>query len=152
MLPPGRKYDLQATAIAARSLSCVLSGRCLCGAVCWSSNGAPSAVHHCHCGICRRWTGAAFATLVWFARSNLGWMGDEPASYRSSPIALRTHCGRRGTPLALIYDARDDIALSVGSLDHPGLVWPTHHYGVEARLAWADIGRELPAKPTRERW
>ena len=44
------------------------------------------------------------------------------------------------------------IALTVGSMDVPQAVRPTHHYGVEARLPWVDIGRELPAKVTRERW
>ena len=79
------------------------------------------------------------------------WQG-EPTAYRSSPIAVRTHCGRCGTPLALAYDNRDDVAISVGSMDEPQAVTPHHHYGIESRLAWADIGRDLPAKDTEERW
>ena len=74
------------------------------------------------------------------------------ASFRASPIALRSHCAACGTPLSLAYDARDDIALTVGSMDEPQSVTPTHHYGVEGRLAWADIGSDLPGKPTKERW
>jgi hypothetical protein len=31
-------------------------------------------------------------------------------------------------------------------------VTPTHHYGVEGRLAWADIGHDLPGRETRETW
>jgi hypothetical protein len=111
----------------------MVTGRCLCGAVRWSAAQPPKAVHHCHCGMCRRWTG-------------------EPVAYRASPIALRTHCGACGTALSLAYDARDDIALTVGSMDAPASVVPTHHYGVEGRLPWADIGAGLPAKPTREHW
>lgn len=125
------------------------SGGCLCGAVRWQTAGPPTAVHHCHCGMCRRWTGAAFATLVWFPRSAVSWTG-EPLSFRSSPIAVRTHCAACGTALSLAYDARDDIALAAGSLDSPQAVTPTHHYGIEGRLVWADIGSSLPGKRTRE--
>jgi hypothetical protein len=128
-----------------------LSGGCLCGAVRWRASQAPVVVHHCHCGMCRRWTGAAFATLAWFPRSAVTWTGS-PACHRSSPIALRTHCGTCGTALSLAYNARTDIALTVGSMDEPQSVTPTHHYGVEGRLPWADIGRDLPGKPTKESW
>jgi hypothetical protein len=101
--------------------------------------------------MCRRWTGAAFATLAWFPREAVLFAG-EPAVFVSSPIAMRSHCARCGTPIALAYDARDDMALTVGSMDDPRLVIPTHHYGVESRLPWADIEPNLPGRPTKERW
>ncbi len=129
----------------------MITGKCLCGAVRWTADGEPSAVHHCHCGMCRRWTGAAFATLVWFPQARVRWEGN-PAVYRSSPIALRTHCAACGTALSLAYDARADIALTVGSMDVPQAATPSHHYGVESRLPWADIGADLPVRPTKETW
>jgi len=128
----------------------MVTGGCLCGAVRWRALYGARLVHHCHCGMCRRWTGAAFATLAWFPRDAIVWTGQAPASFRASPIAVRTHCAACGTPLSLAYDARDDIALTVGSMDDPGAVRPSHHYGVEGRLPWADIGAALPAKATRE--
>ena len=129
----------------------MLEGGCLCGAVRWTAEGAPKAVHHCHCSMCRRWTGSAFATLAWFARDAVRWT-DTPAAYRSSPIAVRTHCGLCGTPLSLAYNSRNDLALAVGSFDAPEAVTPTHRYGVESRIRWADIGSDLPDKATWERW
>ena len=101
--------------------------------------------------MCRRWTGAAFATLVWFRGTDVVWEGDAATLHRSSPIAVRSHCGRCGTSLALDYDGRDDIALCAGSLDDPTRVTPVHNYGVEGKLPWADAS-SLPGKPTRERW
>ena len=127
------------------------SGRCQCGAVTWEADSPPTSVHHCHCGMCRRWTGGAFATLVWFGRDVLRWQG-QPVEYRSSPIAIRTHCGTCGTPLGLDYDGKGEVAVTLGSLDDPEAVTPDHHYGVEGRLAWVDIGRSLPAEATRELW
>jgi hypothetical protein len=129
----------------------MVTGGCLCGTVRWRATSGAKLVHHCHCGMCRRWTGAAFATLAWFPRDAIVWSGTA-TGFRASPIAVRTHCAACGTPLSLAYDARDDIALTVGSMDDPGSVRPTHHYGIEGRLPWADIGEELPAKATRERW
>jgi hypothetical protein len=128
------------------------TGACLCQAIEWRADGAPLSVHHCHCSMCRRWTGGPFATLAWFAQASVRWTGDEPAVFRSSPIALRSHCGRCGTPLSLTYDRRHDVALAAGTLDDPEAIQPTHHYGVESRLCWADIGPDLPGKPTRETW
>jgi hypothetical protein len=101
--------------------------------------------------MCRRWTGAAFATLVWFSEDALSWAG-RPVLFRSSPIAVRAHCGTCGTPLFLKYDGRHDVALAVGMLDASQSVTPTHHYGTEGRLSWADIGSGLPVRQTRERW
>jgi hypothetical protein len=101
--------------------------------------------------MCRRWTGGAFATLVWFGDAQLTWQGT-PVVFRSSPIAVRAHCGNCGTPLYLKYDIRNGTALAAGTLDEPWAVTPTHHYGTEGRLPWAEIGPDLPGRQTRERW
>ena len=95
--------------------------------------------------------GGGFATLVWFEDHVLSWQGTLIV-FRSSPIAQRAHCGGCGTPLYLKYDSRSDTAVTAGSLDEPQTVTPTHHYGVEGRLHWADIGRDLPGRETRESW
>lgn len=129
----------------------MLSGRCLCGDTSWSTSVPPKIVHHCHCSMCRRWTGAAFATLVWFERSDVRWEGT-PAMFRASPIATRSHCGRCGTPMALSYDDRTDIALAAGTLDDPEQVMPVHNYGAESGISWAGLVGELPEKETKERW
>jgi hypothetical protein len=102
--------------------------------------------------MCRRWTGAAFATLVWFPRKAIRWTAGEPALYRSSPIAVRSHCASCGTPLHLAYDSGADLAITAGSLDAPDSVTPTYHYGCEGRLRWADVGAALPQRRTQETW
>jgi hypothetical protein len=129
-----------------------VTGHCLCGAVRWVSESDPSSVHHCHCGMCRRWTGAAFATLVWMKRDAVKWIGAEPKVFRSSPIALRSHCSECGTPIYLAYGNGDEIGLAAGTVDNPDCLVPTHHYGVEGRLNWADIAPDLPKARTKETW
>lgn len=126
----------------------MITGRCLCGAVKLSVDAPPRDVHHCHCGMCRRATGAAFATLAWFPRDAIVWTAGAPARYRSSAIAERGFCARCGTSLYLQYDGNDQIAIMLGALDTPEAFRPSHHYGIEGRLPWADIQRDLPGKQT----
>jgi hypothetical protein len=129
-----------------------MDGRCLCGAVRWTVESEPTSVHHCHCSMCRRWTGGAFATLVWFKKESVLWGGSRPKVFRSSPIARRSHCETCGSPIHLAYDDGDEIAFAAGSLEHPETLSPTHHYGIESRLGWADVGLALPGQATREQW
>jgi len=126
----------------------MITGRCLCGAIKFSADAPPRDVHHCHCGMCRRATGAAFATLAWFPRGEIVWTEGEPARHRSSALAERGFCARCGTSLYLQYDGNDQIAIMVGALDAPEDFNPSHHYGIEGRLPWADIQRDLPGRPT----
>jgi hypothetical protein len=44
------------------------------------------------------------------------------------------------------------LGLTVGSMDDPDRVQPSHHYGSEARIQWVDIGESLPAESTQESW
>jgi hypothetical protein len=100
--------------------------------------------------MCRRTTGGPFAVLAWVNRSDLSWTSRRPISRRSSPIAQRGFCPECGTPLFLSYDGRDSIAIMIGTLDDPALWAPVSHYGVEARLPWADCGQGLPEATTKE--
>ncbi len=89
---------------------------------------------------------------MWFAQKDIVWSAT-PLVFRSSPIAQRSHCATCGTPVALTYDARADIAFTIGMLDEPERFTPTHHYGCEARLSWtAGLGAGLPSRSTRESW
>jgi len=127
------------------------TGGCLCGAIQWRADVDPTVVHYCHCSMCRRWTGSPFATLAWYPRPSVSWT-NQPVEFRSSPIAVRSHCGICGTPLHLAYDGQNEVGLAIGSMDAPQGLRPSHHYGAEARLSWVDIGPALPSKDTEEAW
>lgn len=125
------------------------TGQCQCGLVRFEIAGLPRDVHYCHCSMCRRAVGNAFATLVWLKRAQVQW-SEQPAFYRSSTIARRGFCRQCGTPICLDYDDSDQIALMVGTFDDARLLVPTHHYGAEGRLPWADIGQHLPRRATAD--
>lgn len=129
----------------------LIAGGCLCGAVRFTAQGTPR-VHYCHCDMCRRATGSAFAVLAWLPSVGVNWNGN-PAQRRSSPIAMRGFCGACGTPLLLAYDDKpDEIALHLGSFDDPGRYEPRYNYGVDQRLGWVRCGVDLPEYRTEERW
>ena len=128
------------------------TGGCLCGARRYAFEGDPPHSGYCHCDMCKRATGGAFAVLVQARRAQLQWTGKPPAVFRSSPIATRGFCPECGTPLFLQYDDDDLIRVTAGSLDHPERIEPAGHYGVESRLGWADIGASLPEEVTKEQF
>ena len=47
----------------------LIHGGCLCGAIRFTLEAVPRAVHYCHCSMCRRATGGPFAVIVSFERN-----------------------------------------------------------------------------------
>lgn len=128
-----------------------ITGGCLCGAVRFAAQGNPR-VHYCHCDMCRRATGSAFAVLAWLPSMDIEWNG-APARRRSSPIAVREFCATFGTPLTLVYDDKpSETALHLGVFDNPEQYEPRYNYGVDQRLGWICTGVDLPGYRTIERW
>ena len=132
-------------------LSRQIRGGCLCGAVRYESRETPR-VHYCHCDMCRRATGSAFAVLAWLPSSSVVWQGS-PALRRSSPIAVRGFCQACGTPLTLAYDKNpEEIAIHLGTFDEPQFYEPRYNYGVGQRLGWVCCGIDLADYRTTETW
>ena len=128
------------------------TGGCLCGKIRYRVTGEPR-VHYCHCDMCRRATGSAFAVLAWLRSAGVSWQSEEPTYRRSSPLAQRGFCRACGTPLTLAYDAAiDEIALHVGTFDNPAELEPQYNHGSAQRLSWVSCGLDLPHRNTEERW
>ena len=128
------------------------TGGCLCGSCRYEFKSEAPYAGYCHCDMCKRATGGAFAVLVQARRSALTWTNEAPARFRSSPIAERGFCPKCGSPLFLQYDGDDLVRLTGGTLDQPQDIRPAGHYGVESRLSWADIGVSLPEETTKEKF
>lgn len=110
-------------------------------------------MHYCHCDMCRRATGSAFAVLAWVPSESVVWINVTPTYRRSSPIAQRGFCSACGSPLSLFYDASaGEIALHVGTFDDPSRLEPRYSYGSRQRLGWVCCGIDLPHHDTEERW
>jgi hypothetical protein len=115
-------------------------GGCLCGRIRFEASGEPDRVVSCHCGMCRRHSGAAFLTFARFLRENLRLLAARPASYRSSPRAVRSFCPRCGSHLSFAYDVDLlHIWLTAGSLDRADRLRPPGHCWLEDRLPWVAL-------------
>ena len=122
-----------------------LIGGCLCGAVRYEIDGAADSVSHCHCGMCRKASGAAFVTWIGVAHERFRYTQGTPASYRSSDIASRTFCGSCGSQLQFNYHGpHEHTHVTLGSRDEPEWLTPERHIWVNDRLPWADYGDGLP--------
>ena len=118
-------------------------GRCLCGAVRFTIDGAMSDLSACHCSQCRRQSGhypvaalAAKTDLTFQAGATLRW-------YRSSDVARRGFCGTCGSFL-FWDDGGPDWSINVGSLDQPTGLSLASHIFVAEKGDYYMIADELP--------
>jgi len=76
-------------------------GSCLCGAVKFEVRSEPKKVSHCHCNMCQKQHGAAFATYGSLPKSDLVYTNglDILKSYNSSGTIARKFCGSCGSSI-----------------------------------------------------
>ncbi len=123
----------------------IWTGGCLCGALRYEARSDPLRAVSCHCGICRRASGAAFLSFVHFAKADFTWLGGEPARYRSSADAERLFCPTCGSTLGMAETVLDDrVQVALGSLDRPGEVRPDDQVWTREQLPWLVIDDERP--------
>jgi hypothetical protein len=118
----------------------------LCGTVRFEISGGLGPIIACHCSICRRSSGSAFACNASVQASRFQLLqGQETISeYESSPGYFRAFCSRCGSP---IYgrSARHPAIRRVrlGTLeDNPG-AGPAAHVWVGSKASWFDIADSL---------
>ncbi len=120
------------------------TGGCLCGAVRYRCAEAPLMTGSCHCRDCQRATGAAFATLVIFAKGIVTVDGDalvmRAYTGESGKKVYRSHCAECGSPVLAEYDVTPDfIAVMAGTLDDPGLVEPQWCIYTASKQPWVEL-------------
>ncbi|MCY4752939.1 GFA family protein [Pelomonas aquatica] len=122
-----------------------LSVRCYCAAVSIAASAAPKSVVNCHCGQCRRLSGAAFSTWVSFPRSALAVTGREPLSAFQATANVRRHFCRNCGSHVFTEDLRLPQILGVpaGALEGQPPP-PSAHYFVDDKAAWHGLCDDLP--------
>ncbi|RDY66007.1 hypothetical protein DX912_15040 [Lysobacter soli] len=87
----------------------IFEGGCLCGAIRYRATAEPLRGVICHCGMCRRHSGAPALAFVHFPATAFTWSGMEPtcSALRRTPSAAsapgaeaRSGCAKRCSPIA----------------------------------------------------
>ncbi|MCQ4260178.1 GFA family protein [Stutzerimonas stutzeri] len=117
-------------------------GSCLCGAVSYELKSDPKAVTHCHCAMCQKQHGAAFATYGSVPRADLTYLAGEEllARYNSSASITRTFCSRCGSSIEWTGSDQfaDWVSITLATLDTPFRPKSVKTVHLESRACWLD--------------
>ena len=128
-----------------------MDGGCLCGAIRYCISGTPLSAEYCHCRMCQKVAGAAFANWLDLRVEQLQWLAENPVEYQSSEHIRRGFCGTCGSTLSFRSTEHPKyIGTTIASLDNPNLVEPSLHIYVESQVAWLSLNDSCD-RYTRER-
>lgn len=122
------------------------TGGCQCGNVRFRVNGPISNIHLCHCRMCQKAVGNAFATIGVSQKSDVVQVRNAPAWFRSSQHVQRGFCSACGTPLFYADDTSESLGIMIGALDCPKDFPPVRQDGLEGRLPWVLSLSTMPEK------
>lgn len=115
-------------------------GSCLCGAVVYQLLGEPRRVSHCHCRMCQKQHGAAFATYLSLPSAELRYThGSEVVQrYQSSKTVTRGFCRYCGSTLEWRDSEEPEgfVAVTVATLDGPFVFKEIPHICTESKSSW----------------
>lgn len=122
-------------------------GSCLCGEVKIQINGEISDIIHCHCSLCRKNSGSAFATNGFINSAEFTLLSgkEKLTAYSFKPGRFRHFCDKCGSP---IYSANEQdptrYRIRLGLLDCDINEKPISHNFVSSKANWEDLDAQLP--------
>jgi hypothetical protein len=131
-------------------------GSCLCGGIRYELSSELRGTTHCHCTMCRKAHGAAFATHGGVPKGDLRLLAgaDLLREYRSSIRGTRSFCGNCGSQLFWQMNGENWVAVALGTLDTAFEPRKQRHVHVASKATWFAIHdqwpqlEELPAAAT----
>jgi hypothetical protein len=125
----------------------MLQGSCLCGTVRYEVDGELGPIVLCHCSMCRKAQGGAFAVTAPVDAARFRIVAGEQTltGYPSSPQKRRWFCSRCGSPIYSRNEARPGVVrLRIGTLDTKLAARPGAHIHVASKSEWFEILDDLP--------
>jgi hypothetical protein len=121
-------------------------GACLCGTVRYEVDGPFNLMIHCHCSMCRKHHGSAFATFVSAPLMGFRWISgaDNIATYQSSEQGARSFCKTCGSVTPSLVKGMDLAICPAGNLLDDLDARPQAHWFVGSKAGWYSITDDLP--------
>ncbi|OZG72953.1 ribulose phosphate epimerase [Hahella sp. CCB-MM4] len=115
-------------------------GSCLCGSVSYELKSPPKAVTNCHCNMCQKQHGTAFATYGSVPLKDLVYLkGREMlVAYESSSGITRKFCGTCGSSVEWSGNSKfpDWVSIAIGTLDTPLTVNRIKDVHPDTKVCW----------------
>lgn len=126
-----------------------LIGGCACGAVRYRLKTKPMRVHCCHCHVCQKQTGAAFAINAIIETRNIELLKGRPVAV-PVPRVHASHdihrCRKCQVAVWSDYGRRPGLRfVRVATLDEPHTLKPDIHIYTRAKVPWLKLTDGKPA-------
>jgi len=122
-------------------------GGCLCGKVRYEIRGGIRSIVMCHCSICRKAQGSAFATNGIVNADEFVFVSGEDnlTGYESSPGQTKYFCKTCGSPIISKNIKRSgQVRVRLGTIESDIRERPEAHIFVGSKANWEEICGELP--------
>lgn len=128
----------------------MIRGSCACGGVHFEMDAVRS-LTHCHCTICRKLTGASFATYAHVEKDKFRWTSGQYLinHYESTPGSIRAFCRVCSSMVPSQAPYLETVSVPAGLLDDDPGVRPRLHVYTSSKAPWWDIVDDLPK---HEKW
>jgi hypothetical protein len=128
----------------------MIKGSCACGGIRFEVDQV-LALTHCHCSICRKLSGAAFASYAHVSKKKFRFVSGEDliAHYESTPGSTRGFCRTCGSSAPGQAPYLPTVSIPAGLFDDDPGVRPSLHVFVSSKAPWWEIADNLPQ---HEKW
>ena len=123
-------------------------GSCLCGQIRFEVDVFAPLTGNCHCSMCRKFHGAAYATIAEAKRRHFRWTAGEELlkDYTADNGTTRRFCRQCGSCLTFSSPRADPelVEIALGAFDDEVPVTPDAHIFVGSGANWARPDDDLP--------
>lgn len=128
----------------------VYKGSCLCQEVRYQIDGPIIRLNFCHCIMCQKAHGAAFAPYMRVLKDNFRVLEGQALiqSFASSEGITRTFCGNCGSNLQWIRESSDAMGVAAGTLDSDIDIQPSVQIWCDEAKTWHQLRDDVPQYAT----
>ena len=122
-------------------------GSCLCGTIKYEVKKIEPHMAHCHCSMCRKFHGSAFATFGEAKKDNFRWLqgAEFLSAYEAKNGTIRKFCSKCGSSMTFKASSgqEDVVEFSLGTLDSDINHRPDAHIYIAYKANWLVLHDDL---------